>query len=134
MKFVDEFRDPAAARALVRSITDLAGDDEFKFMEVCGGHTHTIYRHGIEHLLPLAKRFPHESDVAVFQIPQPAVNQPGRLGGRPAGQIVRLDEADRKSLMHELAGHADAVDAAAEDENRICGELGHGVENLATGR
>ena len=37
MKFVDEFRDPAAARALVKSITELAGDDEFKFMEVCGG-------------------------------------------------------------------------------------------------
>ena len=52
MKFVDEFRDPAAARALVKSITRLAGDDEYKFMEVCGGHTHTIYRHGIEHLLP----------------------------------------------------------------------------------
>ena len=52
MKFVDEFRDPAAARALVKSITELPAGDEFKFMEVCGGHTHTIYRHGIEHLLP----------------------------------------------------------------------------------
>ena len=52
MKFVDEYHDPAAARALVSRITDLAGDDSFKFMEVCGGHTHTIYRHGIEHVLP----------------------------------------------------------------------------------
>ena len=32
MKYVDEFRDPAAARALVRSITRLTGDDELKFM------------------------------------------------------------------------------------------------------
>ena len=52
MRFVDEYRDPAAARALVAHITELAGDDHFKFMEVCGGHTHTIYRHGIEHVLP----------------------------------------------------------------------------------
>ena len=52
MRFVDEYRDPAAARALVARITELAGDDHFKFMEVCGGHTHTIYRHGIEHVLP----------------------------------------------------------------------------------
>ena len=52
MKFVDEFRDPAAARALVKSITELATGAEFKFMEVCGGHTHTIYRHGIKDLLP----------------------------------------------------------------------------------
>ncbi|MDT4976181.1 MAG: hypothetical protein QOG98_1939, partial [Pseudonocardiales bacterium] len=40
MKFVDEFRDPAAARALVSAIGDLAGDgraggEVFKFMEVC---------------------------------------------------------------------------------------------------
>ena len=48
MKFVDEFRDPAAARALLARITELAGDDQFKFMEVCGGHTHTIYRHAGE--------------------------------------------------------------------------------------
>ena len=54
MKFVDEFRDPAAARKLLVAIEHLAGTDgeQFKFMEVCGGHTHTIYRHGIEHLLP----------------------------------------------------------------------------------
>jgi len=50
--FVDEYRDPAAARALVARITELAADGHFKFMEICGGHTHTIYRHGIEHLLP----------------------------------------------------------------------------------
>ena len=37
-------------------ITELAGDDHFKFMEVCGGHTHTIYRHGIEHVLPEQRR------------------------------------------------------------------------------
>ena len=53
MKFVDEIRDPAAARKLIGAIERLAGNsDHFKFMEVCGGHTHTIYRHGIEHLLP----------------------------------------------------------------------------------
>ena len=56
MNFVDEYRDPAAARALVARITELAGDDHFKFMEVCGGHTHTIYRHGIEHVLPDERR------------------------------------------------------------------------------
>src|ERR1700735_5081502 len=48
MKFADEFRDPAAARALVKSITELAGDGEYKFMEVCGGHTHSIYRPGAQ--------------------------------------------------------------------------------------
>ena len=44
------------ARRWSRDITELAGDDTFKFMEVCGGHTHTIYRHGIEHVLPHERR------------------------------------------------------------------------------
>lgn len=70
MKFVDEFRDPAAARALVAAITDLAaGGDEFKFMEVCGGHTHTIYRHGIEHLLPPSVQLVHGPGCPVCVIP-----------------------------------------------------------------
>ena len=56
MRFVDEYRDPAAARGSWPRITELAGDDHFKFMEVCGGHTHTIYRHGIEHVLPAQRR------------------------------------------------------------------------------
>ena len=59
VRFVDEYRDPAAARALVSRITDLAGDRHHKFMEVCGGHTHTIYRHGIEHLLPASVELVH---------------------------------------------------------------------------
>ena len=56
MRFGEEFRGPAPARSLLAEITRLAdgGLDgrPFTFMEVCGGHTHTIYRHGLEHLLP----------------------------------------------------------------------------------
>ncbi|MBO0819832.1 MAG: hydrogenase formation protein HypD [Nocardiopsaceae bacterium] len=74
MKFADEFRDPAAARALVKSITELAGDDEFKFMEVCGGHTHTIYRHGIEHLLPANIELVHGPGCPVCVIPMGRVD------------------------------------------------------------
>jgi hydrogenase maturation factor len=57
MRFVDEFRDPAAARALVKSITELATGDEFKFMEVCGGHTHTICRRRSSWYMGQAVRF-----------------------------------------------------------------------------
>jgi hydrogenase expression/formation protein HypD len=74
MRFTDEFRDPAAARALVKSITELAGDDEFKFMEVCGGHTHTIYRHGIEHLLPPGIELVHGPGCPVCVIPMGRVD------------------------------------------------------------
>src|SRR3984893_8800078 len=74
MKFVDEFRDPAAARALVKSITELAPGDHFKFMEVCGGHTHTISRHGIEHVLPESVELVHGPGCPVCVIPMGRVD------------------------------------------------------------
>jgi hydrogenase expression/formation protein HypD len=52
MKFVDEYRDRDIAQRLGKQIAELAGDDQYKFMEVCGGHTATIYRHGVEDYLP----------------------------------------------------------------------------------
>ncbi len=69
MRFVDEYRDPAAARLLAAAITELAGDDHFKFMEVCGGHTHTIYRHGIERVLPESVELVHGPGCPVCVIP-----------------------------------------------------------------
>jgi len=52
VKYIDEYRDPKIARGLLARIEELAGADRFHFMEVCGGHTYTIYRHGIDQLLP----------------------------------------------------------------------------------
>jgi len=83
MKFVDEFRDPAAARALVKSITELASGGEFKFMEVCGGHTHTIYRHGIEHLLPQSVELVHGPGCPVCVIPMGRVDDAMWLAEQP---------------------------------------------------
>src|SRR5271154_5702533 len=83
MRFVDEYRDPAAARALVSEITRLAGTDHFKFMEVCGGHTHTIYRHGIEHLLPESVELVHGPGCPVCVIPMGRVDDAMWLAGEP---------------------------------------------------
>lgn len=52
MKYVDEYRDPEVAGRLVREIERLSAGKRLQIMEVCGGHTHTIYKHGIEDLLP----------------------------------------------------------------------------------
>lgn len=52
MKYVDEYRDPELASSIAQEITRLAGGRPLKLMEVCGGHTHTIYKHGVEDLLP----------------------------------------------------------------------------------
>jgi hydrogenase expression/formation protein HypD len=52
MKFVDEFRDKGLSHLLAGEIEQLSQGRELKIMEVCGGHTHTIYKHGIEDILP----------------------------------------------------------------------------------
>lgn len=54
MKYVDEFRNPAAARALKDRITELSDDLGFRarIMEVCGTHTMAIARNGIRAVLP----------------------------------------------------------------------------------
>jgi hydrogenase expression/formation protein HypD len=54
MKYVDEFREPEKAAALTKEITKLGQQLEkpIKIMEVCGGHTHSIFKYGIEDILP----------------------------------------------------------------------------------
>ncbi len=52
MKYVDEYRDPDLARRIASEIGKLSAGQPLKLMEVCGGHTHTIYKHGIEDVLP----------------------------------------------------------------------------------
>ncbi|XCB28926.1 hydrogenase formation protein HypD [Arcanobacterium hippocoleae] len=76
MKFVDEFRDPAAARSLLKRIEKLAAQLErpHSFMEVCGGHTHTIYRYGIENLLPENVELIHGPGCPVCVIPMGRVD------------------------------------------------------------
>lgn len=52
MKYVDEYRDGHVAQRLAREIGRLSDGRPLQIMEVCGGHTHTIYKHGVEDILP----------------------------------------------------------------------------------
>src|SRR6202048_2913686 len=112
MRFVDEFRDPAAARALVKSITELATGDHFKFMEVCGGHTHTIYRHGIEHLLPESVELVHGPGCPVCVIPMGRVDDAMWLAEQPGiifttfGDMMRVP-GSKGNLIEAKARGAD---------------------------
>ncbi len=51
MKFLDEYRDPAAAQKLLMKI-DAVTTRTWTLMEVCGGQTHTIVKYGIDAILP----------------------------------------------------------------------------------
>jgi hydrogenase expression/formation protein HypD len=52
MRFIDEFRDSELAKRVVREIERIAEGRRFRIMEICGGHTHTIYRYGLHDVLP----------------------------------------------------------------------------------
>jgi hydrogenase expression/formation protein HypD len=70
MRFVDEFRDAEKARALSARIASLCEPGRhYKFMEVCGGHTHTIYKHGLEDYLPEGVSLVHGPGCPVCVIP-----------------------------------------------------------------
>jgi hydrogenase expression/formation protein HypD len=51
VKFVDEFRDPGIAHKLVDAIHSIT-TQPWNIMEVCGGQTHSIVKHGLDQLLP----------------------------------------------------------------------------------
>ncbi len=112
MRFVDEYRNPSLARALVAQITALAADDEFKFMEVCGGHTHTIYRHGIEHILPATVELVHGPGCPVCVIPMGRVDDAISVAEQPGviftsfGDMMRVP-GSRGNLLGAKARGAD---------------------------
>jgi hydrogenase expression/formation protein HypD len=110
MRFVDEYRDPAAARAIVARITSLGGDDHFKFMEICGGHTHTIYRHGIEHVLPPSIELVHGPGCPVCVIPMGRVDDAISLAKEPGviftsfGDMMRVPGSQGNLLKAKAEG------------------------------
>lgn len=53
MRFVDEFRDAELGRVLAGEVlAAVEPGRRYKLMEVCGGHTHSIYKYGVDDLLP----------------------------------------------------------------------------------
>ncbi|MEM1104735.1 MAG: hydrogenase formation protein HypD, partial [Pseudomonadota bacterium] len=70
MKYVDEFRDAEAAKALASRIRDAADPSRaYSFMEFCGGHTHALCRFGLEDLLPANIRMIHGPGCPVCVLP-----------------------------------------------------------------
>lgn len=114
MKFVDEFRDPDAAKQLLKVIESHSEKlgRTLHFMEVCGGHTHTIYRHGLEHLLPESVQFIHGPGCPVCIIPMGRVDDAVWLAKQPGvifttfGDMMRVPGTEG-SLLQAQANGAD---------------------------
>ena len=75
MKFVDEFRSADLGSMVAEQIATVADPARhYKIMEVCGGHTHTIYRYGVADLLPPNVELVHGPGCPVCVIPMGRVD------------------------------------------------------------
>jgi hydrogenase expression/formation protein HypD len=118
MKYVDEFQDPTAARALLDRIAELAArlatgrSRPLHLMEVCGGHTHTISKYGIEAMLPKSIELVHGPGCPVCVLPMGRVDDCVALAEQPGVIFTTFGDAMRvpgskKSLMGARADGAD---------------------------
>ena len=109
MKYVDEYRDPELAKRISDEIARLSGSRPLKFMEVCGGHTHTIYKHGIEDVLPPNIDLVHGPGCPVCVLPM------GRIDDAIA--IARMDNVIFTTfgdMMRVPGSHGSLLDAKAD--------------------
>ncbi len=118
MKFVDEFRDPAKAKLLLSEIVRIADGIELtkrrplQIMEVCGGHTHSIFRYGIESMLPDSIELVHGPGCPVCVLPMGRVDDCVALAETPGVIFTTFGDAmrvpgSRKSLLQAKAEGAD---------------------------
>ncbi|MBI2836953.1 MAG: hydrogenase formation protein HypD [Acidobacteria bacterium] len=114
MKYLEEFRDGNAARAMAASIAAEAdADRSYRFMEFCGGHTHAIFRYGLQELLPRCVQMVHGPGCPVCVLPVGRLDMAIALARRPGvvlctyGDMMRVPGTGRSSLLKARAGGAD---------------------------
>ena len=113
MRFVDEFRDAEKARALSAKITELCEPGrQYKFMEVCGGHTHTIYKHGLEDYLPEQVALVHGPGCPVCVIPMGRIDDAIHIARQP--DVLMTSFGD---MMRVPGGNGNFFDSNAEGTN-----------------
>jgi hydrogenase expression/formation protein HypD len=111
VKYVDEFRDAELIGRTVREIRRLADPARhYRMMEVCGGHTHAIYRFGLKDLLPENVELIHGPGCPVCVLP-----------------MGRIDDG----LF--MAAQPDVIFAAFGDMMRVPGTLGSPLESAGPG-
>ena len=111
MKFIDEYRQSDLARTLADKIARLT-EHPLKIMEVCGGHTHTIFKYGIEDLLPPNVEMIHGPGCPVCVIPLGRVDDAISIAQTAGVIFTTFGDAMRvpgsqNSLFHAKAAGAD---------------------------
>ena len=118
MKYVDEFREPERVGALLEAIGALTGKvvaergRPLHIMEVCGGHTHAIFKYGIANMLPAEIELVHGPGCPVCVLPIGQVDDCVAIAETPGVIFTTFGDAMRvpgskKSLLQAKAEGAD---------------------------
>ncbi|MCC7077930.1 MAG: hydrogenase formation protein HypD [Acidimicrobiia bacterium] len=144
MRYVDEFRDPDLCRDRIdrihASMAELAR--RVKVMEICGGHTHAIYRHGLPGLLPAGIEFVHGPGCPVCVVPMGRIDDARHLAEVEGvtlctfGDVMRvpgrngslLEAKARGADIRVVYSPMDALDIARDEPDRTVVFLALGFE------
>ncbi|MFD8995876.1 hydrogenase formation protein HypD [Streptomyces abikoensis] len=109
MRYLEEFRDPALARRLLDEIHATV-TRPWALMEVCGGQTHSIIRHGIDQLLPAEVELIHGPGCPVCVTPLEVIDKALVIASRPDvvfcsfGDMLRVPGTGRDLFRVKGAG------------------------------
>ncbi|MFE7614516.1 hydrogenase formation protein HypD [Streptomyces sp. NPDC057496] len=144
MKYLDEFSDPDVAKKLIDRI-HAATTRKWALMEVCGGQTHSIIRHGIDQLLPDSVEMIHGPGCPVCVTPLETIDRALAIAARPGvifcsfGDMLRVPGSSQDLFSVKSAGGdvrvvyspLDALRIARENPEREVVFFGIGFETTA---
>jgi hydrogenase expression/formation protein HypD len=107
VKYLDEYRDERAVRGLLSALRrETKG--RWAVMEVCGGQTHSIMRHGLDRLLPEGIELLHGPGCPVCVTPVEAVDRAHAIASRP--EVVFCSFGD---MLRVPGSHGDLLSLKA---------------------
>jgi hydrogenase expression/formation protein HypD len=144
MKFLDEYRDPAAAKAVLQRIRATVTQPRV-LMEICGGQTHAIVRYGLDQLLPPEVELVHGPGCPVCVTDLETIDRAQAIAARPEviftsfGDMLRVpgSRGDLLSLrargadVRVVYSPMDALRLAQENPRRSVVFFGIGFETTA---
>jgi len=146
MRFVDEYRDPKLAKQLLAEIRQTV-TRPWVIMEICGGQTHAILRHGLDQLLPEGIELVHGPGCPVCVTPVESIDRAIAIAQRPEvilasfGDMLRVPGSEKDLFMAKSEGAdvrivyspMEAVNLARENPDREVVFFGVGFETTAPG-
>jgi len=144
VKYLDEFNNPELAARLFDDIRATV-TRPWAIMEVCGGQTHSIIRHGIDQLLPSEIELIHGPGCPVCVTPLEMIDKALEIAARPGvifcsfGDMLRVPGSGRDLFRVKSEGGdvrvvyspLDALKLAQENPDRQVVFFGIGFETTA---